>query len=297
MTMITKKEIRPLFVPRSRDSHKGTYGHLLLIGGSAGKVGAILMSGRAALRSGAGLVTVALPDKAFRKLSKNFLELMYESQPSTPGGTLSRRGGKKIIQLLKGKSAVGMGPGMGNNADTKAILGQVLKKCEQPIVLDADALNLLAADKKELGPLLKLRARLRSSTIVTPHPGEMARLAGTTIEKVQANRQGVAREFATQHHIFVVLKGYRTVVADPEGHLFINSTGNPAMATAGMGDVLTGLLVSLLAQGFSPLNATLAAVYIHGRAGDRVARRLGDRGLLAGDVIEEIPLALREIMN
>lgn len=289
---ITQKEISPLFVPRSRTSHKGTHGHLLLMGGSSTKPGAILLAGRAALRAGAGLVTVALPDKAFDKLSKGFLELMYEPQASNKEGAFGRLSDKGVMHLLQDKSALGIGPGMGTHSDTKLILSRILKNFQKPMVLDADALNVLSSDRKRLQQLSKLRKTM----IMTPHPGEMARLVGTTVSKIQANREKSARDFATRHRVFVVLKGNRTVISDPEGRLFINSTGNPGMATAGMGDVLTGILASFLVQGFSPLHATLAAVYIHGRAGDRVAERIGDRGLLAGDVIDEIPLAIRETM-
>jgi NAD(P)H-hydrate epimerase len=287
---IAEREIRPLFTPRKKDSHKGSYGHLLLIGGSATKPGAILMAGRAALRTGAGLVTVALPDKAFRKFPKNFLELMYEPLPSTPSGTLSRKGLKKLMKIFEGKSAVAAGPGMGVNGDTKAIVTNLLKGSGMSLVLDADALNCVAA----IGPGLLNK---RPNVIVTPHPGEMARLMGKKTLEIQANRIEVARTFAVNHGVHLVLKGFRTVIANPEGEVFINSTGNPGMATAGMGDVLTGIIGSLIAQGMELEKAVIAGVYLHGRAGDRVAERLGDRGLLASDVIEEIPTTIKELLS
>ena len=292
---ITPEEIRPLLKPRAKETHKGTYGHLLLIGGSATKPGAILLAGKAALRTGAGLVTVALPDKAFERFPKNFLELMYEPLPSSSSGTLSRKGWKKLAPSIEGKSAVGVGPGMGVNADTKAIVAQLIKKAEVPLILDADALNCLSSSPSLISP--PLRGGGRGRVILTPHPGEMARLLGISTAKVQKDRIGIAQKFSKKHGVVLVLKGHRTVIATPSGEVYINSTGNPGMATAGMGDVLTGIIASLIGQGMSPEKAAIAGVFLHGRAGDHVAKRLGDRGLLATDVIEEIPLAIKELLE
>lgn len=288
---ITSEEIRTFFKPRPRSSHKGNSGHVLLIGGSETKPGAILMAGRAALRAGAGLVTVALPDRAFRKFPKNFLELMYEPLPSTSSGTLSRRGIKRLLSIMEEKDAIGLGPGMGVNTDTARIIEGVLRESQVPLVFDADALNSLSENRG----VLEMIGRMKRKVILTPHPGEMARLQRTTIAKVQKNRPETARQFSKKYRLFLALKGYRTIMSTPDGKIFWNSTGNPGMATAGMGDVLTGLLTSLLAQGMELLPALLAGVYLHGRAGDRVAASLGDRGLMAGDLIEEIPLTIKEL--
>lgn len=281
----TAADIRPLFKPRDPDTHKGTYGHVLFVGGSETKPGSILLAGRSALRTGAGLATVALPDKAFRKFPKNFLELMYEPVPSHRSGTLARRALARILKLCEGKGAIAVGPGMGVNADTKAIVVGLVKKGNAPMVLDADALNCIRGS-----PLPK-------NIILTPHPGEMARLTGISTTTIQKNRMGIARDFAASRKVFLVLKGFRTLVVTPEGEIFVNSTGNPGMATAGMGDVLTGAIASLLAQGLSPREAALAGVWLHGRAGDRVAERLGDRGLLATDVVDEIPQTIQELLK
>jgi NAD(P)H-hydrate epimerase len=284
---VTGADIRPLFARRGADTHKGTYGHVLLIGGSESKPGAILLAGKSALRTGAGLATVALPDKAFRKFPKNFLELMYEPLPSLRDGTMARKAWAKVPKILEGKGALAIGPGLGVNADTRAIVRDAVLKTKIPLVLDADALNVLDPDD------LKKRKR---PAILTPHPGEMARLTGLTTARIQKDRVAAARDFATKHGVVVVLKGFRTVVAMPSGEVFINSTGNPGMATAGMGDVLTGVIGSLLAQGMGPEKAAIAGVFLHGRAGDRVAERLGDRGLLATDVIDEIPHVIKELI-
>jgi NAD(P)H-hydrate epimerase len=284
---VTAEDLRPWFRPREPETHKGTYGHVLLIGGSGTKPGAILLAGRAALRTGAGLATVALPDKAFRKFPKNFLELMFEPLPSVRSGTFARKAWAKIARALEGKSAVAMGPGMGVNADTRALVRQTVLKADRPLVLDADALNALdPADLK----------KRKSPSILTPHPGEMARLAGHSAAKIQKDRLGLARGFAQKSGAIVVLKGFRTVTALPSGEVFVNATGNPGMSAAGMGDILTGVIASLLAQGLEPDKAAVAGVFLHGRAGDRVAERLGDRGLLASDVADEVPKAIHEIL-
>lgn len=284
---VTAADISPWFRKREGDSHKGTYGHVLLIGGSEDKPGAVLLSGRAVLRTGAGLATVALPDKAFRKFPKNFLELMFVPLTSHRSGTLSKTAWTKLLKAAEGKKTVAIGPGLGVNADTKALVKNAILKLDVPLILDADALNALS--------LADLKKR-KSPAILTPHPGEMSRLTGLSTAKIQKDRIGIARDFAVANGVLLVLKGSRTVTATPAGKVFVNSTGNPGMATAGMGDVLTGVIASLIAQGLEPERAAVAGVYLHGRAGDRVAERLGDRGLLASDVIDEMPQALKEIV-
>ncbi|HEX5038173.1 MAG TPA: NAD(P)H-hydrate dehydratase, partial [bacterium] len=262
---VTAADVAPWFHKREGDSHKGTYGHVLLIGGSEDKPGAILLSGRAALRTGTGLATVALPDKAFRKFPKNFLELMFVPLPSHRSGTLAKTAWTKLLKAAEGKKAVAIGPGLGVNADTKALVKNAVLKLDAPLVLDADALNALSvADLK----------KRKHPAILTPHPGEMSRLTGLSTAKIQKDRLGVARDFAVANRVVLVLKGFRTVTATPMGKVFVNSTGNPGMATAGMGDVLTGVITSLIAQGLEPERAAVAGVYLHGRAGDRVAERL-----------------------
>ena len=280
MHLVSAHEIRSLFSQRPKNSHKGTWGHVLLIGGSPLKPGAILLSGRAALRTGAGLVTVSLPKEALKKISKDFLELMYEPLQEW----------EKLKRVMKGMRAIGIGPGMGVSVKTKGILknviGEAVKK-KLPLVVDADALNILAQDLSLL--------RKGRSIVLTPHPGEMGRLLGISTTKVQKNRTQVAKNFATKHRVYLVLKGHHTLIATPSGKVFMNPTGNPGMATAGMGDVLTGMIISLVAQGVEFEKAIVSAVYLHGRPGDRVAKRLGERGMIATDVIEEIPLVIKKL--
>ncbi|MBI1910329.1 MAG: NAD(P)H-hydrate dehydratase [Deltaproteobacteria bacterium] len=288
--------------PRKKDSHKGDYGHVLIVAGSVGKLGAALMTCRAALRTGSGLVTLALPDKAFKKIPKNLLEVMYLPLPSDKNGEFSGDGDMVSLSnhgrpKYKDKTVIAVGPGMGTGPGSRKIV-QSLLKTDLPLVIDADGLNCLALEK-----LKGLKGR-RAPTILTPHPGEMIRLLsvsplvpgtfwpkGTRYQKPKVDR---TRQFAKKYGVHLVLKGYRTVIASPEGKISINPTGNPAMATAGMGDVLTGMIASLIGQDpFSLGSAIRAAVYLHGLIGDRWAARHGDRGMMAGDLIEGIPDAIR----
>ena len=295
---MTQEEVRlPL---RQENSHKGTHGHVLLLGGSQNKPGSILLSGQAALRTGAGLVTVALPDKAFQKLRPGFLELMYEPLPSQASGTISWKAkAKKLFsEISKNKSVLAVGPGLGVTLETRSMMKSLFETTSPlapglPLLLDADALNSLSR------PEILHR---RFPVVLTPHPGEMARLIGTTTTFVQKNRIEIAREFATTHNVWLVLKGFRTLTACPQGDVWINSTGNPGMATAGMGDVLTGVLSSLIAQcsegthrvqGTNLDEAIRTGVFLHGLAGDHIAKRIGTRGLIASDVIDEMPRMMK----
>ncbi len=279
--------VRPWVKARGRSSHKGSHGHLLTLGGSAKKPGSIMLTGYAALRSGAGLVTVGLPEPAFRKFPKHFLELMFEPLPASKNGEFGKISRRGFLKILEGKTALAVGPGMGTSSGSRDFLRKVLHETRLPMVLDADALNLLAIDPQ----LLK---RLSGRPIIlTPHPGEMARLTGKKIK----DRFGMARAFAKKCGVYLLLKGYRTVMATPEGKLYVNSTGNPAMATAGMGDTLTGIIGSLLAQGHETEQAMVLGCWLHGRAGDLAAQRLGDRGLVARDVAENLALIFKSLLS
>ncbi len=280
----------PSLRKRPRNSHKGTFGHLLLIGGSARKPGSVLLSGRAAMRSGVGLATVALPEKAFRKFTRAFregLELMYEPLPSNARGTFAARAWRSLLKILTKKTAMALGPGLEVNADTKVFVKNILKATSLPLVLDADGLNAIAPVATVLRKFLKGRA------VLTPHVGEMSRLLSLSVQRIEKDRRFAALTLARKTGAVAVLKGPGTVVASPEGKVFINPTGNPGMATAGMGDVLTGVIGALLAQGLKPFDAAVLGVFVHGAAGDAVARRFGEGGLIASDVIENLRDALR----
>ena len=275
-----------LSVPRRRDSHKGDYGHLLVLAGSVGKTGAAAMAGEAALRVGAGLVTLGVPKSLNPVLEVKLTEAMTEPLPETTKQTLSLRAFRPILRLCEAKKAIVIGPGMGTFKETQALILKLLKTLDLPIVLDADGLTALGTQIKSL-------PRLKRSLILTPHPGEMARLTGLTSKQVLEDRMAICRNFSKSHQVYLILKGYRTLIATPGGEVFINPTGNPGMATGGTGDVLTGMIGGLISQGYNILHSLQAAVYLHGLAGDRAASELGEKSLVATDLIERIPAVIQ----
>lgn len=272
---------------RAPSSHKGTFGHAGIIAGSVGKTGAAALAARAALRVGAGLVTVATPSSVNDVLEAKLLEAMTISLPETKARTLARSGLDRVVAFLQSRTAVAVGPGLSTHPETVELVQSLMKHLDRPSVLDADALNALAGRAS-------LLTECKTPPILTPHPGEMARLeVDATAQTVNADRIGTARRFARERGVFVVLKGARTVIARPDGLVAICPTGNPGMATAGTGDVLTGMIVGLLAQRVSAWEAVCAATYFHGLAGDLAAQQLGQPGMLAGDLIAQIPYALQ----
>ncbi len=263
----------PRLPPRARDAHKGTFGTVLVIAGSEGMLGAAILTATAALRGGAGLVRVALP-----RALQPFVAM------AVPCATTSGRSDAALRAAVRTADAVVVGPGLGEGDRTRSLVRMILRCSEVPVVLDADALNVLAP----LRAVLAARARL----VITPHPGEAARLLGSSVRAVQANRELALRELCRRSGAVVVLKGARTLVGDGT-HCFKNGTGNPGMATGGSGDVLAGLLGALLAQGMAPFAAACLGVHAHGAAGDRLAKRLGEVGLLASDLPLQIAAELR----
>ncbi len=272
--------------PRRPDSHKGDYGHLLIIAGSVGKTGAAAMAGEAALRMGAGLVTLAIPKSLNAIMEIKLTEVMTEPLPETPKQTLSLRAYNTILRLCENKKAVIIGPGIGTFKETQTLILKLVKTLNLPIVLDADGLTALATQPKIL-------PSTNRSLILTPHPGEMARLVRSTVKEVQENRIGMSRNFSQANHVHLLLKGHRSLIATPKGEVFINPTGNPGMASGGTGDVLTGMIGGLICQGLDILTSLQIAVYLHGWAGDEVAREKGERSLVATDLIGKIPLLLQ----
>ncbi len=266
---------------RPRDAHKGTYGHLLIVAGSLGKTGAAALAARAALRSGAGLVTVATPASQQPIVAGLVLEAMTEALPETPAHALALEARAPLAALAAARQALALGPGLGLDPETQALARELARDVELPMVIDADALTALA------GHLETLR-EARGPRCLTPHPGEMARLLGVTTADVQRDRVGCAREFARRHGAHLVLKGATSVIAAPGGDAYLNPTGNPGMASGGTGDVLTGMTGAFLARGMAPLAALSCAVFLHGRAGDLAAARVGEESLVAGDVIDAL---------
>jgi NAD(P)H-hydrate epimerase len=268
-----------LFRPRVRDSNKGLYGHALVIGGSRGKSGAAAMAGIAVLRAGAGLVTVASTEAALGSIAAHAPEIMTELL----GFDEAAR-----ARMLEQKDVVAIGPGLGQDPATVQFVRMMVEQTQLPMVVDADGLNALAGRP----------TRYRWPRIFTPHPGEMSRLNGRPIAEIQADRIATARAFATDRDVHLVLKGNRSVIAAPNGQVWINPTGSPAMATGGTGDVLTGLIAGLIAQFPDQIDAALlAAVYLHGRCGELGAAKLGEKSLIATDLFEFLPEAMREVAD
>ncbi len=286
LSLIERSEIAPLLKRRKRDTHKGTYGHVLIVSGSRGKTGAASMAGRAALRMGAGLVTLATPAGCLPAIARGTAELMVEPLAETPEGTLSEGAAGRILELARGKDGIMIGPGISTNPSTARLLARILPEFRVPLVIDADGLNIISENTTLLG-------RLRAPTVLTPHPGEFARLAGVSTGEILEKRLGFASDFAVKHRVVLVLKGYRTLIASPDGRVRINPTGNPGMATGGSGDVLSGMIASLAVQAKDLQAAAAAAVYVHGLSGDLAAAKLGERPLIAGDLIRFLPAAVR----
>jgi len=271
--------------PRRLDSNKGTYGKVLIIGGSRGKSGAAAMAGQAALRAGAGLVTVAAPRSILPTIAVTMPELMTEPLDETADGTIAN---KSVSDLMKGKTVVAIGPGLSTFPETVAFVSRTRSECEAQLVIDADGLNALVGFDGDL-----------NGAVLTPHPGEMARLIRSNIEKVTQNRIEVASEFAKRRNAYVVLKGYRTVIAAPDGSVYVNPTGNPGMATGGTGDILTGMISGILGQAHlgSFVERLCLAVYLHGLAGDLAAKEVGEESLVATDLLRFLPKAWENVVG
>jgi len=276
-----------LIKPRSANSHKGTYGHVLLVGGSPGMVGAVMMSSQAALRTGAGLVTAAVPESLTAVVDSSLMEVMTAPLGQTGQSAIALEALPAIENLLGTVSVCAVGPGMSRYPEAGAIVRHILERSGVPLVIDADGLNALENDVT----VLKDR---QVPIVLTPHPGEMARLTGKTIEEIQSHRLEIAQTFAEEWGVTLVLKGNKTIIANPSGEVYINISGNPGMATAGSGDVLTGIITGLIAQGLKPQDAAFAGVYLHGLAGDLAAQIKGEPGLIAGDLISCIPEVLKK---
>ncbi len=301
MHAITAADIQPILTPRFPDSNKGLFGHVLVVGGSLGKSGAAAMAGMAALRSGAGLATVATPRSVLASVAGFAPELMTEPLPETTDGTIALDALGKLEEIEESKSVVAVGPGLSRNPDSREFVRLLAAKCKVPIIIDADGLNAFEGNADEL------HGRNRP-LIITPHPGEMARLIGLSIAQVQKERIKIARDFAAAHHCIVVLKGFHTVVTDYNGVVWINTTGNPGMATGGTGDILTGMVAGLVAQSVSGevpsgqksdhanlLMHVVAAAYLHGLAGDLARDEFGEHSLIATDLLNFLPDAFLAI--
>jgi NAD(P)H-hydrate epimerase len=289
--LIEPSDVLAAFPPRLPSAHKGRFGHLLVVAGSLGKSGAAVLAGLAALRVGAGLVTVATPGGVLASVASGRPELMTEPLAEEGDGGLGREALDRVLELAAGRDALVLGPGLGQAGSTRGFVQELAAACDRPLLIDADGLNALAATG---GGVAALRRR-SSATLLTPHPGEMGRLLGRTASEVQTRRLECARELARQSGAVVALKGQRTLVTHPDGRSAVCPAGNPGMATGGTGDVLSGALGALLAQGRDAWEAACAGVFLHGAAGDDEAARRSQEGLLAGDLADALPRTLRRL--
>jgi ADP-dependent NAD(P)H-hydrate dehydratase / NAD(P)H-hydrate epimerase len=285
--LLTRERMREIVPVRAAESHKGDFGRVLVIAGAAGRTGAAHLAAIGALRSGAGLVTIATPRSCVPIVASMAPEYMTEPLDETPSGTVDFAALDRVLDL--NADVIAVGPGLGQDPGTAAFVQGLVERAGVPLVLDADALNAFSGDPD------RLMGRDGVDVIVTPHPGEMARLLNISIEAVQADRLTHARAFATGHRVHVVLKGHRTIVAGPEGRSFVNLTGNPGMATGGSGDLLTGMIAAWFAQVLDAEAACKLAVYLHGSAGDLAEADEGDTALIATDIASRLGDAVMEL--
>jgi hydroxyethylthiazole kinase-like uncharacterized protein yjeF len=294
LNLITPEDFQHLLAPRNPDSNKGIFGHVLVIGGAVGKAGAPAMCAMASLRSGTGLVTVAVPKSILPTVASFAPELMTEGLAETDRGCLSNLGLEALRSLSKGKSAIAIGPGASREPEAAQLIRDYVEQSALlPMVIDADGLNAFQDDAEVLKT-----GKGRRFLILTPHPGEMSRLIGLTVKEIQQDRIGIAKKFALEHGVWLVLKGYMTVVAEPSGKVWINPTGNPGMATGGTGDILTGIIAGMVAQHQSDIAAAvIAAVYMHGMAGDMARDEMGEISMTATDLLLALPAAFQRLAS
>jgi NAD(P)H-hydrate epimerase len=288
--LLTAEHLHAGLNPREPDIHKGRTGHLLVVAGSPGKTGAAAMTAMAAVRCGAGLVTLAIPASLNRILEVQVVEAMTQPLPETADSALGDAAFASIMALLDGKRCLALGPGLGSAPETRQLVLNLIEESPVPLVVDADGLNLLAGDTTVL-------KRRKAPVILTPHPGEMARLIQKSVAQIQADRIASAREFAMHHAVHLVLKGAGSVIAHPDGTVFVNPTGNSGMASGGMGDVLTGAIAGLLAQGYTLESAAQIGTYLHGAAADTMAATVGPWGYLATEVMAALPGEIKKLLE
>lgn len=286
---LLEKELVKGWLPfRPNSSHKGDYGRVLVIAGSKGMAGAACLAAEAAARAGAGLVTLAVPEAVYNPVAAKLAEVMVVPVPDTGEGTLSLKAVPVIKDMLKRADVLALGPGISAMDETQEAVREIVLMSALPTVLDADGLNALAGHTEML-------KNVKGPMVLTPHPGEMGRLTGLSPGLVQQDRLKLARSWSSKWRAVLVLKGARSLVASPGGAVYINPSGNPGMATGGSGDVLTGIIAGLMAQGMEPARAAAAGVFLHGLAGDRAAMEKGMMGLIAGDILEALPAVTRSV--
>ncbi|MBW1698963.1 MAG: NAD(P)H-hydrate dehydratase [Deltaproteobacteria bacterium] len=288
--LLTTDRVKSYLMPRKPDAHKGNTGHLLVVSGSTGKTGAAAMTATSAVRAGAGLVTLGVPRRLNPVMESLVVEAMTYPLPDTAQGFLDDSAYDPIMELVSSKRCLALGPGVGTAPETARLVQRIVETCPVPMVIDADGLNNLAGHTDIL-------QKTKAPVVLTPHPGEMARLMDTTAQQIQKDRVQNARDFAVRFNVHLVLKGAATVIAHPEGTVYVNTTGNSGMASGGMGDVLTGLIAGFLTQGYSPEAACHLGVYVHGAAADTLAQKVGPFGYLASEVMNAVPGEIKKLMD
>lgn len=286
--MKTIEEALKCFPRRKPEANKKDFGHVFVIAGSAGYTGAAYLSSQAAALSGSGLVTLAVGKSIYPILASKLTEVMVKPFFETRDSSLSLLAEKELLNFIQDCDCVAIGPGISRNKDTQALVRNIISKLDKPAVLDADGLNAIAGH-------VEILKKAKSALVLTPHAGEMARLIDKDAAEIQNDRKNIAINFAHQYNIVLVLKGYQTVVASPNGEYYINSTGNAGMATGGTGDCLTGMIASFIGQGIEPFNAAILAVYFHGLAGDAAAKEKGLLSLIATDLLNKLPEVLKKL--
>ncbi|MFC1494418.1 NAD(P)H-hydrate dehydratase [Thermodesulfobacteriota bacterium] len=287
--LIGPDEFMHLLSNEKSDVHKGKRGHLLILAGSEGKTGAAALCAMGALRVGAGLVTVGVPESLNPILEKKLTEAMTVPLPETEEKSLALKAGEDILRLIDKKTVLAIGPGLSTNPETVNLVSKILKEVKVPVVLDADALNALSMVPDSLKYLDK-------NKVLTPHPGEMGRLTGLPVRDIQADRLETTRRYAKKWKCNLILKGAGTILSDPGGMVSINPTGNPALASGGSGDVLTGMIAGFLGRGLTPVKASQAGIYLHGMAADYLAVKAGEAGILASELSEAVPYLMKSLL-
>ena len=286
MSIISIDEIIRSFPKRNPDAHKGDFGHALIIAGSTGYTGASYLASQAAMRAGSGLVTLAVPESIYAVMASKLTEVMVRPVVATKEGCFSVIAEKELLDFAKKCNALGIGPGLSQNKETARLVKSLITKIDSPIVLDADGINAFSG----CADCLK---KAKGALILTPHSGELSKLTGKSVEDIRKTRKDIALEVALEYNTVLVLKGQGTVVASSDGKVYVNQTGNPGMASGGVGDVLTGIITGFLAQGVECFNAAVLGAYFHGLAGDLALKDKGHLGLIATDLLEKLPEVLK----
>ena len=279
-------DIKKLLPKRKPDTHKGDYGHVFVIAGSVGMTGAATLTSMGALLSGSGLVTLGIPKSLNPILEVKLTEVMTRPLPETDDQTLSEGALSKVLKFAEKVNCVAIGPGLSRNFSTEKLVKELVVSLDKPMVLDADGINALEGEASIL-------SSAKAPIVITPHPGEMARLVSSSRDAVVRAKEKVAKNFASKYNVVCVLKGHRTVVAEPRGKVYVNLTGNPGMASGGTGDVLTGMIASFIGQGIKPFDAARLGVFLHGLSGDLATKEKGEASLIASDLLEKLPQAIK----